>query len=114
MHEMSIALSIIDAVAAKAEEEHAKKVNGIELEVGKLAGVEVESLKFCFSAAAKGTIAEGAALDIREIQPVGVCSECGRRFSMNFYYSTCDSCGSFKTDLVSGRELLIKSIILEE
>lgn len=113
MHEMSIAISIVDAVAAKAGEEHAQKVNGIELEVGKLSGVEIESLRFCFSAVAKNTIVEGADLAVREVQPLGECSECGRRFPMSFHYAKCDSCGSFKTDLLSGRELSIKSITIE-
>ena len=113
MHEMSIALSIVDVVTAKAEEEHAKKINSIELEVGKVSGVEVESLKFCFSAAAKITIAGDAALVIHEIEPAGECGECGTRSPVTFHYAKCESCGSFKTNIVSGRELLIKSIMLE-
>ena len=114
MHEMSIALSIIDAVVAKAGNEQSRKVNQIELEVGKVSGVQTESLKFCFSAAAKNTIVEGAELAIREIEPLGECEECGKRFPMNGFYTKCDFCGSLKTTIVSGRELSIKSITLDE
>jgi len=113
MHEMSIAISIIDAVAAKVEAEHADTVTIVELEVGKVSGVEVESLKFCFSAAAKNTVAEGAELAVCEIEPVGECEACGQRFPVAFHVATCTSCGSFKTNIVSGRELLIKSITIE-
>lgn len=113
MHEMSIVLSIIDAVAAKAGQEKAQKVNGIELEVGKVSGVQPEALKFCFSVAAKNTIVEGADLAIHETEPVVECEECGRRFPVNGFYAECESCGSLKTSIISGRELLIKSITLE-
>lgn len=113
MHEMSIALSIIEAVVAKAEQEKSQKVNEIELEVGKVSGVQPESLKFCFSAAAKNTLVEDADLIIRETESSGACEECGRRFPMHDVYARCDACGSFKTTIISGRELLIKSITLE-
>ncbi len=113
MHEMSIALSIIDAVVAKAGQEDSEKVNEIELEIGKVSGVELNALRFCFSAAAKNTIAEDAELVIREVEPAGECEECGRSFPVNNFYAKCVSCGSFKTTVIAGRELLIKSITLE-
>lgn len=113
MHEMSIALSIIDAVVEKAGQEKAKKVNQVELEVGKVSGVETESLRFCFSAAAKNTIAEGADLAIREIEPLGECEECGCRFPVNGFYAKCSSCDSLRVTVISGKELIIKSIMLE-
>ncbi len=112
MHEMSIALSIIDAVTARAKEEQARKVSAIELEIGKISGVETESLKFCFSAAAKNTIAEGAELAVREIEPVAECEKCGKRFPVDFYYAQCSACGSLDITLVSGKELSIKSMTL--
>ena len=113
MHEMSIALSIIDAVTAKAEEEKAGKVTGIELEVGRISGVQSESLRFCLPVAAKNTVAEGADLSIRETEPEGECEECGRRFPMDGFFARCEICGSLDISIVSGRELLIKSITLE-
>ncbi len=113
MHEMSIALSIVDAVIEKAAGERANKVNQVELEVGKVSGVETESLKFCFSAASKNTIAEGADLAIREREPLGECEECGNRFPVNGFYAQCASCNSLKVSVISGRELMIKSITLE-
>ena len=113
MHEMSIALSIIDAVVTKARQEQSRKVREIELEIGRVAGVQLESLKFCFSAAAKNTIAEGAELAIRETAPVGECQVCGKSFPVSDVYAKCEVCGSLNVRIISGRELLIKSITLE-
>jgi len=114
MHEMSIALSIVEAIEAKAREEGAVKVSGVDLLIGTLAGIEPESLKFCFSAAAKGTLAEDALLAVEEPEGVGECGECGKRFPVNFYYAECPECHSLRIKIVSGEEFLIQSITIEE
>ena len=114
MHEMSIALSIVEAIEAKAREEGAAKISGVDLLIGKLAGIEPESLRFCFSAAAKGTLAEDALLAVEEPEGVGECGECGKRFSVTFYYAECPECRSLRIKIVSGEEFLIQSITLEE
>ena len=114
MHEMSIAMSIIEAVVEKASQENSRKVSEIELQVGKASGILTESLTFCFSAAAKNTIVDGARLEIRETESLVTCEDCGNSFPVEGFFAACPSCGSYKTDLVSGRELLIKSITLED
>ena len=114
MHEMSIALSIVDAVEAKAREEGAGRISGVDLLIGKLAGIEPESLKFCFSSASKGTLAEDAVLAIDEPEGIGECGECGMRFPVTFYYAECPECRSLRINIVSGEEFLIQSITIEE
>ena len=114
MHEMSIALSIVDAVEAQARQEGAQRISGIDLLIGKLAGIEPESLKFCFDAAAKGTLAEDAVLAIEEPEGVGECGECGMIFPVNFYYAECPRCRSLRVKIVSGEEFLIQSMTIEE
>ena len=114
MHEMSIAISIVEAVEAKAREEGAERISGIDLLIGKLAGIEPDSLVFCFSAAAKGTLAEEAVLVIEEPEGVGECGECGMRFPVSFYYAECPECRSFLVNIVSGKEFLIQSMTIEE
>ncbi|NHQ60184.1 hydrogenase maturation nickel metallochaperone HypA [Chlorobium sp. BLA1] len=114
MHEMSIALSIIEAVEAKAREEGAERISGIDLVVGKLAGIQPESLRFCFSAAAKGSMAESALLQIEEPEGIGECMECGRKFPVSFYYAECPECRSLKIGIVSGEEFTIQTITIAE
>ena len=114
MHEMSIALSIVEAVNAKARVEGAARISGIDLVIGKLAGIEPESLKFCFSAAAKGTLAEEALLNVEEPEGIGECGECGKIFPVSFYYAECPDCRSLRIKIVSGEEFLIQSITIEE
>ncbi len=111
---MSIALSIIDAVEAKATEEGAGRVSEVELLVGRLAGIEPESLRFCFEAAAKGTVLDGARLAIEAPEGVGECLECATRFPVSFYYAECPACRSLRVRIVSGEEFKIKSFTIEE
>jgi hydrogenase nickel incorporation protein HypA/HybF len=114
MHEMSIALSIIEAVESRARDEGGGRVSEIELVVGKLAGIEPESLSFCFSAAAKGTLCESAQLQIQKPEGVGLCRDCNRKFPVSFYYAECPECRSFRIEIVSGEEFRIQTITIEE
>ncbi|MBF0587174.1 hydrogenase maturation nickel metallochaperone HypA [Prosthecochloris sp. N3] len=113
MHEMSIALSIVDAVSARAREEGSTKVTGVEIVVGQLSGVEIPSLEFCFDAATRNTPLEGAKLDIVRVASEGECEQCGKRFGVDFHYAKCESCGSFRVRIVAGTELSIRSMTLE-
>ena len=57
---MSLAMNIVDLAVTNARAESAQKINQIELDIGSLAGVMIDSLEFCFEAASKETIAEEA------------------------------------------------------
>ncbi|NTV98805.1 MAG: hydrogenase maturation nickel metallochaperone HypA [Chlorobiaceae bacterium] len=114
MHEMSIALSIVEAVESRALEEGARKVSAIDLLVGRLSGIEPESLIFCFSAASNGTLAEGAVLAIEEREGMGECLDCGKKFPVSFYYAQCPGCGSMRIAILSGEEFQIQSMTIEE
>jgi hydrogenase nickel incorporation protein HypA/HybF len=113
MHEMSIAMSVIEAVVDKAREEGGGKITGIELVVGKLAGVQVESLKFCFSAACRDTAADGAELTIEEREGRGRCESCGAEFAVSSFYVKCPACGQFRVRIESGEELAVRSFTIE-
>jgi len=110
---MSIALSVIEAVVEKAREEGGGRITGIELVVGCLSGVQVESLRFCFDAAARETLAEGAELVIEERDGRGRCEACGAEFPVTSFYAKCPSCGQFRVRIESGQELAVRSITIE-
>ncbi len=110
MHEMSIAMNIVDIVSATVKDHQADKVNSIDLEIGSLSGILIDSLTFCFDAACKGTPAEGATLNIQEIQGLGKCAECHREFQVEVFLTVCPFCDSLSTEILNGKELSIKSI----
>jgi hydrogenase nickel incorporation protein HypA/HybF len=113
MHEMSLAQSIMELVTAEAEAAGARRVNRIELEVGTLAGVMVDSLRFCLEAAGRETVAAGAELAIHEIAAIGRCPVCGAMESMAGLIASCPRCGQYLV-LENGRELRVVSITVDE
>ncbi|MBF0274929.1 MAG: hydrogenase maturation nickel metallochaperone HypA [Nitrospinae bacterium] len=113
MHEMSIALSIIDIAHSQAQKINAKKINEVEVEIGEMAGVVKEALLFCFDSASKGTSAEGAQLKVIDIPGEGKCSQCGNEFPTSQEFSPCPKCGEFLVALIKGKELKVKTINID-
>ncbi|NTW48968.1 MAG: hydrogenase maturation nickel metallochaperone HypA [Chlorobiales bacterium] len=113
MHEMSLVLSILDIVTAKAHEEKAARINEIEIEIGQLAGIQSESLLFCFDAARKNTLAENALLQIIAVPAKGKCLDCAAEFPVEFYFSKCPECGSYKVNIFQGKDFKIRSINID-
>lgn len=110
MHELSIARNIV-SIAARAAE--GRPVRCVTVEIGKLSGVMADAIAFCFDVVAEGTSLEGATLDIREIEGRARCKDCGAEFATPELFTPC-ACGSRDTTRLSGEELNIKSMELEE
>ena len=110
MHELGITQNIIAIVTENAK---GKKVQRVLLEIGKLSAIMPESIKFCFDICAQDTILEGAILEILEIPGMAKCRQCGTTFGIDKPFGICE-CGSIKLDIITGEELKIKEIEVEE
>ena len=66
MHELSMALALVEQVRNIARRESAACVRSVTVRVGSLSGVDPEALAFCFPLAAKDTPAETARLILLE------------------------------------------------
>ena len=106
MHELSIAQSIVEAVAERAGEAHVRRLT---LVVARLSAVLPDALRFCFDLCAEGTVLAGAELNIVEPQGRGRCPDCGREQAMNSLFDIC-ACGAVGLECVAGDELLIKEM----
>lgn len=106
MHEMAIAEGILDIALSYARQNDAARITKVGLLVGDMAGVEVSSLSFCWSALAKGSLAEGAALAIERTPVTARCLSCGKKGAVERYHFICLDCGGTLT-LLSGRELRV-------
>jgi hydrogenase nickel incorporation protein HypA/HybF len=114
MHEMSIALSVIDIASKEAQANGATSIETIHLDVGKLAGVMIDSLEFCFEAARKDSMAAQAELKINEIAGRGKCQQCGTGFEVDTFVTICPECGGYRVDIEQGRELRVASITVAD
>jgi hydrogenase nickel incorporation protein HypA/HybF len=109
VHELAITQ---DMVAAVAETVGPARVARVRLQVGRLAGVMPDAMRFCFEACARGTTLEGAALEIDEIGASGRCRRCDAEMAMTTFLDAC-RCGSTDVELLTGQELRIKDVEVE-
>lgn len=106
-------MSLLEQVAAIAAERSAVSVVKIELDIGPLSGVEAELLRNAYPIAAAGTIAETADLIIHEADIVVRCTDCGAETAAVPNRLVCGACGDFRTRVISGDEMILKSLEIE-
>lgn len=112
MHELSLLWSVRETLEENALKHKFSKVTQVTLEIGRLACVEPDALRFCFDVAMKDSLAENAELMILEIQGLGICQQCHRQTEMESLYSSCIHCGSLYMKLIQGMEMRIKDLIV--
>lgn len=112
MHELGIMESAISLVGQYAAGEPAYRVNRVVMRIGTLAGVEPDSLRFAFDVVARGTAAEGAALDIEVVAAAAYCPLCQQEFAAESgdFIFTCPTCGGLCGEIRRGRELELSRI----
>lgn len=110
MHEFGITRNIVAIVGDAANDQ---RVGRVTLEVGKLAGVMIDAIAFCFDVVADGTSLEGATLHIVEVDGRARCNACGTEYTMATLYTACP-CGSRDIVRLAGEELNIKSFEYRE
>jgi hydrogenase nickel incorporation protein HypA/HybF len=113
MHEFSLVLNIIDIVTEYAVKENAKEVKEVEIEVGELSGVVYDALEFALQMAVKGTIMENSVVHIRLIKGLARCTECFHEFETDSLFESCPKCNTCAPDIIRGKELRVKSILIE-
>ena len=104
MHEISLAVAILDIVEEYAAKANFQKVNSIRLSFGRLTCIERKTLEFAFNVQSGGTRAEGAKLKF-EILPISVhCVSCGADSEMESFPDSCPKCGAEELIITGGRE----------
>jgi hydrogenase nickel incorporation protein HypA/HybF len=113
MHEFSIAVNIVEIATENAIGSGADVVREIDIEVGALSGVVVEALEFCMEAAVRDTMLEGAKWNIHRVPGRARCLNCSNEFDIDDLYTVCPECNSPAPEIIRGRELRVKSLVVE-
>ncbi len=116
MHELSIATSLVSLVDDALESAgEAGTVEAVRVKVGALSGVVVEALEFAWGVAVEGTRCEGARLEVERVPAVVRCGECGAETTLDHPpVFACGSCGRPASEVISGRELDLIALELEQ
>lgn len=120
MHELSMAQGIIDAVLKTAEENDAVEVTEVSIEIGRLAMINPEQLRFMLSVLVENTIVENAKIEIEEI-PVEIdCPECGFHGNailddLDHYAPmvSCPKCDNKRISILMVKIALLKILLLK-
>lgn len=113
MHEMSLAENIVQLVEDAARADGCTRVKAVWLEIGQLAAVELEALRFCFDAVTHDSIAQGARLEIIETPGQGWCMKCAGNVTITALYDPCPVCGSYQIQVTGGSEMRVKELEVE-
>lgn len=110
MHELALAQGILEIVRDQAASQRFTRVRAVHLAVGALSNVEPDALLFGFEVAARGTLAEGAALEIERLPGRAFCTACVREVAVERRGDPCPSCAGYQWVVASGDELKVKSL----
>jgi hydrogenase nickel incorporation protein HypA/HybF len=113
MHELSIALGILD-VAAEQAERHGGRVAAVHLKLGPLSGVVKEALVSAYDLAREGTPLEQAQLVVEEVGILAHCASCAADCApASLQDLRCPTCGAPTPEIVRGRELEVVALEIE-
>jgi hydrogenase nickel incorporation protein HypA/HybF len=110
MHELSLAENVLQLIDDAARRQRFSKVTAVWLEIGQLAAVEPEAMSFCFDAVARGTVAEGARLEIITTPGSGWCAQCSATVPLSESYALCPQCGVHPVQVTGGTEMRVKEL----
>jgi len=114
MHELSIAMSIVDA-AVEESQRRGVQVSAVHLRLGALSGVVKDALLFSYEVACQDTPLEGSQLIVEELPVIVFCAQCQKeRVLQSVQLFQCPECGTPTMDVRQGKELEVFALEVQE
>src|SRR5574337_590961 len=110
MHEVGIMENTLAIALNRAADEGARRIHRLTMRIGPVSGVVPEALEFAFDVLRRGTIAEGAILDVERVPIICFCSTCRLEFQPDDVFCECPRCHRPGGDVRQGRELELASL----
>lgn len=115
MHELSIAMSIVEMAEEESDQRGGVRVNAVHLKLGALAGIVKAALLSCYEMACEGTGLQGSRLIIEDVPVVVYCPVClAQRELDSIQWFACPECKSPVSEVIHGRELLVVALEIQE
>ena len=113
MHEMALAEGVLQIVEDAARREGFARVRAVWLEIGQLASVEPDAMRFCFDAVTRRSVAEGARLEIVATPGAAWCMKCSQPVALAALGEACPRCGSYQLQVTGGDAMRAKELEVE-
>ena len=105
-------MGIVDLARAQVQRSGHRRVDRIDLDIGTLSGVELDALDFAWQSAVRRTVLQDAERHINRIPGKARCLDCGAVFPVQALYEPCPRCGEYLTELLQGKELRVRSLVV--
>jgi hydrogenase nickel incorporation protein HypA/HybF len=111
MHELSIAISMIDQIMEESENRGGLDVEAVHLRLGVFSGVDKDALLFAYELACEGSPLAGSRLVVETVPLLIHCEACGKdRTPPSVYELSCPECRTPGQRIVTGREIEVVSL----
>lgn len=113
MHEMSLCEGVLQILEDNARSQGFARVKTVWLEIGALAGVELEAMRFGFDAVTRGSLADHARLEIIAVPGKAWCMQCSKTVPVTKRFDACPECDGFQLQVTGGEEMKITELEVE-
>ncbi|MBT8450312.1 MAG: hydrogenase maturation nickel metallochaperone HypA [Gammaproteobacteria bacterium] len=110
MHELSLCEGIVDIIQNEAQTQGFDRVKSVWLEIGQLAAVDEQAMRFSYDVVVKNTIAEASILHIEILPGLAWCLSCAKSVSVTARFDACPDCGNYQIQVTQGDEMRIKEL----
>ena len=112
MHEVGLMQDALSIAIQHASQAGARQIERVRLRVGTGTGLAAESLELAFEIAARGTIAEGARLDLEAVPLRCYCARCDLEFAPDDLFAACPECNDYGVVVRQGYGCELGSIVV--
>ena len=112
MHEFALAQDIMETIS-RSVSENLEKITAIYIDVGEFSGVVVDSLEFGLTVVLKDKNLSHVQINITTVPGAAVC-ECGHQYQIKDIFESCPRCQSLNRKIISGADVIIRSIEILE
>ncbi len=114
MHELTIAQSILSIAETAVPKNSSAVVTAIDIQIGELSAIEIDSLEFAFSVIKENTPFKKADLNIEIVRGEAECAHCKTVFMLSAYGTCCPHCNGYSMKILKGKEMKVLNITLDE
>lgn len=113
MHEMAVTQSVLNIALEAGKNAGARRITAVRIKMGAYSDVVPAVLREYFAVAARGTMAEGADIQIQRLPVTMRCRACAWEGAVDKLHIRCARCGGTDLKLLTGREFYVESLEAE-